>query len=372
MTKPKVRESNLELFRILVMLLIVAHHYVVNSGLTGINSGPIFENITSIKSIFLLVAGAWGKTGINCFVLISGYFMCKSQITLKKFVKLLGVVMFYKIVIYFVFLATPYTTFSLKEAIFTFIPVVSVSTGFTETYLLFFLTIPFLNILINNLTEKQHLLLILLTGFIYVFFGTLPMFSVSMNYVSWFAVLYFIASYIRLYPKKIFSNTKFWGFATLITVTISVLTVVGGAYMSARIGRDVSHYFVYDSNTLMAVLVGVCSFLFFKNVKIKNSKFINTVSATCFGVLQIHANCDAMRIWLWGTVLNNVGAYYTKYTALHLIISVIGVFAVCSVIELLRINFIEKPFFKFWDKHYEKIKTRINGMTNKKLSEEEK
>lgn len=29
----KQRNSNLELYRIIVMLLIVAHHYVVNSGL---------------------------------------------------------------------------------------------------------------------------------------------------------------------------------------------------------------------------------------------------------------------------------------------------------------------------------------------------
>ncbi len=31
--KQKVRNSNLELYRVIVMLLIVAHHYVVNSGL---------------------------------------------------------------------------------------------------------------------------------------------------------------------------------------------------------------------------------------------------------------------------------------------------------------------------------------------------
>lgn len=32
----KVRDSNLELYRIIVMLLIVAHHYVVNSGLLDV------------------------------------------------------------------------------------------------------------------------------------------------------------------------------------------------------------------------------------------------------------------------------------------------------------------------------------------------
>lgn len=36
----KMRSSNLELYRIICMLMIVAHHFVVNSGLTGLQ-GPM-------------------------------------------------------------------------------------------------------------------------------------------------------------------------------------------------------------------------------------------------------------------------------------------------------------------------------------------
>ena len=74
------RDSNIELFRIITMFFIVAHHYVVNSGLT-LDDGPIAANPLSANSIFLLLFGAWGKIGINCFVMITGYFMCKSNIT---------------------------------------------------------------------------------------------------------------------------------------------------------------------------------------------------------------------------------------------------------------------------------------------------
>ena len=85
------RLSNFELYRIIVMLLIVAHHYVVNSGVEPLMA----ENPLAAKSIFLYLLGMWGKTGINCFVLITGYFMCKKQITLRKFLKLLLEVEFY-------------------------------------------------------------------------------------------------------------------------------------------------------------------------------------------------------------------------------------------------------------------------------------
>lgn len=37
------RDSNLELFRCITMLLIVAHHFVVNSGLLASDS-PVWEN----------------------------------------------------------------------------------------------------------------------------------------------------------------------------------------------------------------------------------------------------------------------------------------------------------------------------------------
>jgi hypothetical protein len=36
----KTRDSNIELFRIVAMMLIIAHHYVVNSGLAGMIDTP--------------------------------------------------------------------------------------------------------------------------------------------------------------------------------------------------------------------------------------------------------------------------------------------------------------------------------------------
>ena len=103
------RETNIEIFRIVVMLLIVAHHYVVNSELYNV----IQDTPLCWQSIFLLLFGAWGKTGINCFVLISGYFMCRSQLTIRKYVKLLFEIIFYRFAIYFCFVAFGYEVLSI-------------------------------------------------------------------------------------------------------------------------------------------------------------------------------------------------------------------------------------------------------------------
>lgn len=110
-TSRAMRDSNIELFRIITMIMIVAHHYVVNSGLMDIVEA---QKSLGIQDIFLLIFGSEGKTGINCFVLITGYFMCKSNITAKKYGKLLGQRYFYTIVIWLIFLITGYELFSFK------------------------------------------------------------------------------------------------------------------------------------------------------------------------------------------------------------------------------------------------------------------
>lgn len=346
----KKRESNIELFRIITMLLIVAHHYVVNSGLTDEN-GPIQAAPLSGRSMFLLLFGAWGKIGINCFVMITGYFMCKSQITAKKFAKLFFEIMFYRIIFCLIFLFSGYEPFSLKTLVKAIIPITQVNANFTSCFVLFWLFIPFLNILINHLNERQHIKLILLSSLVYIVFGTIH--RVTMNYVSWFIVLYFISSYLRLYPKKCFTNTKMWGILAFCSVMISAISVVACTWLGTKINRFAPFFFVSDSNTFLAAITGMFTFMFFKNIELKYNKYINTVAASTFGVLLIHANSNAMRKWLWNDVLDNVGHYDSSLMQLHAIGSVIGIFTVCVIIDIIRIRLIEKPFFVLWDKHWD-------------------
>ena len=354
---PKQRDSNLELMRIIAMLLIVAHHYVVNSGLT-LPEGPIFADPMSKRSLFLLVFGAWGKIGINCFMMITGYFMCKSNITVKKFAKLFLEVMFYRIVIYAVFRISGYEPFSFKFLADRFIPITKVEQGFTSCFIVFFLFIPFLNKLVQNLNEKQHLALIGLCSFTYIVFGTLH--RVAMNYVSWFIVLYFISSYIRLYPKQWFSNTKITGILLLFSVVLSACSVIGCAWVGTKIGKNSPFFFVTDSNTFLAVAVGIFAFLFFKNIRIPYSRIINTVAASTFGVLLIHANSGTMRHWLWKDAVDCTGHYGDRFMPLYAIACVLAIFTVCTLIDILRINCLEKPFFGFWDKHCGRVAAKPN------------
>lgn len=343
------RESNLELYRIIVMLAIVAHHYVVNSGLMAEinNSNPL-----SFNSLFLLLFGCWGKIGINYFVLITGYFMCKSNITLKKFLKLFLEWMFYNLVIYAIFVLSGYEVFSLKEAIKTLIPFRTLTDGFISCYIVFFLFIPFLNILIHNMTEKQHRWLLVLTLGVFSVWASIPFVNVGSSYVFWFMNLYLVSSYIRLYPVPLFENTRFWGWMSLLAIACSYASVIAMAWMQNTFGFSLGYYFfLADSNKITALAVAICFFLFFKNWKLKYNPIINRIAASTFGVLCIHANSDTMRQWLWKDTCNNVGFFTSPYLVIHSVGVVLTVFAVCVVIDQIRIRFVETPFLKFYDEH---------------------
>ena len=331
------RNSNLELFRILMMLAIVAHHYVVNSGLLPVMA----QKPNSCQSIGLYLFGMWGKTGINCFVLITGFFMCKLQISMKKLLRLIAEILFYSIIINLIFLITHKVSLS-KELFFKSLNILAdVNKNFVSAFLLYYCFIPFANTLVQNLSQKQHATLIILGLFIYSVLGKFPWVFIKMDYLVWFILLHFIASYICFYGIFKDDNTRLWGGISIGLALLAAFSVI----LQITKGRIWPYWFVMDSNAPLAISCAVAWFNFFRNVRIKQSRFINTVAAGTFGVLLIHANSDTMRVWLWEDLLNCSGQYGKPTLFLHAVLSVIIVFSVCNLIDFLRRRFIETPLF---------------------------
>jgi len=363
-TKP--RESNLELYRIVCMLMIVAHHYVVNSRLFD-SGGPLVTEPTSANSLYLALFGAWGKVGINCFLMITGYYMCTSHITFRKFLKLMLQIYFYKLLLFPILLIAGYEKISLLRIFYLIMPVRTFATGdFVSCFIAFWLTIPFLNRLIQNLKEREHAILILLSLLLFTLFGSIPTFSVPLNYITWFGVIYFIASFFRLYPHQIFECGKFWGGMTLLILIISLLSVTIIHIVIGQKGFGYTYYFMRDSNKINAVAFAVSSFLWFKNLNIGYSKVINAFGAGTFGVLLIHANSTAMRKWLWMDAVDCVGHYDLPLFSLMLysVGVVVAIFVTCNLIDQLRIATIEKWFFNWYDKKYA---SKADSFVNKLL-----
>lgn len=73
----KDRNSNIEALRIISILLIICHHYVIH-GFSEV------ENISMMNQYLLGILSLGGKLGVTCFILISGYYMINTRFTVKK------------------------------------------------------------------------------------------------------------------------------------------------------------------------------------------------------------------------------------------------------------------------------------------------
>lgn len=73
----KDRNSNIEALRIISILLIICHHYVIH-GFSEV------ENISMMNQYLLGILSLGGKLGVTCFILISGYYMINIRFTVKK------------------------------------------------------------------------------------------------------------------------------------------------------------------------------------------------------------------------------------------------------------------------------------------------
>ena len=338
----RTRDSGLELFRIILMFFIVAHHYVVHSGIMELAAQDPF----SFASVCVAVIGAWGKTGIDCFVLITGYFMCRSQFKPKKFFALLFEAQFYGVLFFAVFTATGYQAFSWTALIEAILPFSQINQNFTGCFLIFYLTVPFLNVLVQNLGKRMHKLLIALSLGVYCILGAVFYSSFSMNYVGWFIVLYFVASYLRLYPCELFSRKRIWGAALAAMLLLSIASMVLFAYIVQTVEGlprvSVALFaLLAEVNIPFAFLTAFCAFLFFKNIHFQNAA-VNRIASTTFGVFLIHDNCASMRQFLWQDVLH-VTAHYGNFVLLYALPSVAAVFLVCALSDLLRQTLLVRP-----------------------------
>ena len=93
----KQRQSNIELLRIIAMLMIIAHHFSVHGG---------FQYSTddlTINYLWINFIAIGGKIGVNIFVLISGYFLINAVgFNVNKLVKLWIQIFSYSILFYII------------------------------------------------------------------------------------------------------------------------------------------------------------------------------------------------------------------------------------------------------------------------------
>ena len=91
----KVRNSNIEILRIISMLMIVVSHWTVHNGVSN-------QTIEMSFNRLLLEWTMLGNIGVIIYVMITGYFLGKSEkpFSIKKILRIWLQVLFYSLTIY--------------------------------------------------------------------------------------------------------------------------------------------------------------------------------------------------------------------------------------------------------------------------------
>lgn len=160
------------------------------------------------------------------------------------------------------------------------------------------------------------------------------------HYLGWAFVMYSIGAYIRRF--EIASLNMPWRLLAIASVLL-----VWGLIIFVDINHYRFHwsYFTFDANKLTMLLCAICIFMAFLTLEVRSSRVINTLASTCFGVLLIHANCDAMRQWLWQDTLDVPGQIDNPWLLVHMLGWCLTIFIICAFIELCRKHIIEKPLY---------------------------
>ena len=137
----KTRDSNIELLRIVCILMIIAHHFAIHP-VWNFDTNSITANRVLVQALCI-----GGKLGVNCFLLISGYYLVGSKgRSIKSIARIWLQIFFYSVGITLLFVALGKTEFNIKSLVSACLPITTVTWDYASTYFVLILFTPFLNV----------------------------------------------------------------------------------------------------------------------------------------------------------------------------------------------------------------------------------
>lgn len=325
------RESNIELLRILSMLGVIILHY--NNQTIG--GGLRFVDHSSINYYGLMLLESMLICAVNLFMLISGYFSCKSnRTTLQKPLELILQVMVFSFVWNWS-TGVINASLSFKGLMFSLVP----ANYFAILYIVVYLLSPYLNLLYDKINANFISLIFLLFSVyptIVEVFGDITNYewlglsSVGMYGSQWgyqvvnFIMMYYMGMYIRK-NIKIIEKVKplFWGMA--LSGVVVLITI--WACVSESRGSDVNLAWIYCNP--LVVIEAILLFVLFKRINIGCVKWINKLSAASFTVFLAHHRFIRYINVQWAVQQN------IFVMLLHMIVSSAVIYLLCFVVYII-------------------------------------
>ena len=351
-TSTTARNSNVELLRILCMLMVVVLHFNNNGANTGIVNMP--SVLTPSLSWGFLVESLC-IVAVNCFVLISGYFGI--SLRLRSLLKFYLQCFFIGFISYLLYLWLSPATLSWTILFERLLAFTHNGWWFVVSYLGLMLLSPVLNAAVENLSKKQMLLATALCGVIVLYLGWYQQVEPTHNGCS---LLNFIFVYLvgRCVGKHLPLGTiQRHRWSWLVGYLLSAMSIFG--LVMLRYHCHLVVRYVYDYNHPLVLMAALMLFLFFLSFSF-NSKGINWLASSLFAAYLFQESTFLGHQYLYPQ-MESFFHHYVPQTwniALLFIVSIVFV-AICIVADKL-IHLLSMPILTFYDHVVEKLTLKTN------------
>lgn len=343
----KIRNSGIELLKIIGILLIILSHLSVNRIYYD-------SNLTDSEYFFYNLFSFLGHVGNFFFIIPSIYFLLEKDTVNKEKIKHI-ITDTFLISISFVFVAIiddKVENLDSLEFLRQFLPVYTNTYWFVSTYIVILIISPLLNKMINSFSKRTHLIVSLSLFFLTTIITT-EYNAIKYNSVLDWVCIYIIYSYIKKYGINFEENIKinliilFIGWFEVIAL-ILFLTKTSVYSYNIPVGIE-----FYQLNTVHNFLIGISSFNLFKKIKI-NSKIINLISSQTLFVYLLHENTIFYKFYrneLHSTLFSLIHNELLSTIAFAFIL-----FFTCTVIGIIYKRYISKYIYKISDKVFDTVK----------------
>ena len=291
--RKKERNSWIEILRLIAMLMIFFHHAVLHGGTS-------FYGTLDFQDFIRECMYHGGKLGVIIYVLLSGYNLYSSKLTLKKVIKFIIEIYLFNIALFIYYQTTSqYKITSNIHKILLF-PFSNNQYWFISLYLLILLGSPLFNIAINNITKSQHIITITVLFLLTSLLPSLYSFSTYTQEILIFVLFYFMGAFLKKYPLKDLKGYKFLflGGAIIIYLYMNYLIIYFGSDLHSK---KIVNRFIEFVNSSVSILIASLLVIFFTQLKPIRSKVINFLSC---GTLEIYLLHDSI---------------FTRYKVFHLV-----------------------------------------------------
>lgn len=334
------RQANFELLRIVAMLMIIVLHYL--------NKGNLLVAYTTDRSAVNFAAHlseAFCIVAVNCYVLLSGYFMVESAWKPGRVVSLVMQVLFYSLLVPVVLIWLGIVSakdISVYEWLNYVLPVETEHYWFATAYLIMYVLAPFLAAGVRQMEKKTlQIILVVLLFYFSVWKSIVPALLATDRYgydYGWFLCLFLFAAYLKLYGLPVLERRRN---AVLFYVGMSLGIFVLAAVSDILSGRVAAlEYYAgmpttYNHVLCLAGAAGL--FMVFKNIKIPEGRMADAVRRLApytFGVYLLHEHSLVRYEWMRWLRVDAVQG--TWMFVPHMIGCVLLVYVVGTAVDFVR------------------------------------